>query len=331
MKINKPVKKVFVAQRASLGDTLLSTPTLRAIKEKYPESRTIFLASPSARDILEGHPYVDELIVYEKGDRVFPIIKKIWRSDFALILDYHYRSSLFSWLARIPVRIGRSPLNKSFLTHQVLGTPSSDVYEAENTLAVARYAGIDTMNYKLVMAPLKALEQEKADRLLRTAGIDIEKDKLVVLAPYSLSDLKDWPEENYRQVIGFLKKHGYKPVLVGGKEHRSRASGFRGVYNFVGDTNIRETAYLISLAELVICGCTSVLHFAATTSTKAVAIYGPTTPVQWAPRQGCTPISKFLDCSPCYNTGRECERDKLCVRLVTAEEVMREVSQILKL
>lgn len=325
------MKRIFVADRASLGDTLLATPTLRAIKETYPDSRTIMMASPASKDILDGHPFVDELLLYEKGDSIFPIIKKIWRADLALILDFHYRSSLFAWLACIPRRIGRSSKKQFFLTDQVLGTPNIHTYEVENTLAVARYAGIDTEKTQLVMAPCRANEKQHVKQLLIKNRLDLALQSIVVLAPYSLSYLKDWPEEYYQELINFLVLNQFTVVIVGGKEHRERAERFSDSINMVGLMNIRETTYLISLAKLVVCGCTSVLHFAAATDTPQVAIYGPTSPLQWAPRKNCTVITKKLLCSPCYSTGRECQDDKLCVRQITPVEVCTAVSQVLHL
>lgn len=329
---NKTIKKIFVAQRASLGDTLLSTPTLRAIKETYPDSKTIFLASPAAKDLLDGHPLVDELLVYEKGDSVFPIIKKIWRSDFALILDVSYRSSLFAWLAGIPIRVGRGSKKSFFLTRQLNFPLNIDErYEAENTLDVARFLGINTANFELTISPVQDEEKSNVRKLLSTAGIDLKNDKIVVIAPYSLDDLKDWPPENYQKIIVFLNQHGYKTIIVSGKENRNKAECFLGAYNFAGDTTIRETVYLIQLAKLVICGCTSVLHFAATTNTPTLAIYGPSTPVRWAPRARCAAISKFLKCSPCHNTGRVCPDYKNCIRLITPLEVINETAKILNI
>ena len=323
------MKKIFVSQRGSLGDTLLATPTLRAIKETYPDSKTIVLASPSSREILENHPFVDALIIYNKGDSVFPIIKKIWRSDVALLIDVRYRSSLFAWLAGIPKRIGRGNKKKSFVTDQI-APPDNDTYEVENTLALARYVGIDTKDFSLVMSPATEMEKEHVHLLLREQGV-IENEKIVVIAPYSLSDMKDWPEEYYQQVVDFLTDRKFKLVIVGGKEHHERAQKFQNAINLCGRTGIRETTYLISLADLVICGCTSVLHFAATTKTPQIAIYGPTTPVQWAPRKNCTAITKNLPCSPCYHKGQECQNNKSCVRSIKPEEVLLTISKILEL
>lgn len=323
------MNKIFVSDRASLGDTLLATPTLRAIKETYPDSRTILLASPATRDIVEGHPLVDEVLFYEKGDSIIPIIRKIWRADLALILDFHYRSSFFAWLARIPLRIGRADKAKSFLTHQVMGTPSPERYEAENTLQVARYVGINTNDLSLLMTAPSVGEQTRVRELLAAAGMAVH-EPFVVIAPYSLAELKDWPAAYYQEVIDYLAARKIKVIAVGGKEHRLQADGFLHLINFVGLTNIRETTYLVSLARTVLCGCTSsVLHFASTTSTPLIALYGPTSPQQWAPRSRCHVLSRKFPCSPCYNTGRACLAEKRCLTEIRPDEVCAVINDIL--
>ena len=261
------MKKIFIAHRASLGDTLLATPILRAIKETYPDCQVIHLCSPSAKDMLEGHPYIDKLLTYKKGDPIFPIIKAIWRADLAIILDYHYRSSLFAWLAGIPIRIGRGNKKKSFLTKQVATVISDEMYEAEQTMTVAQAVGIETKNFQLEMAPYRDCEKTKTHSLMTEQGVAIDQDEFLVIAPYSLSDLKDWPQEYYQQLIDYFSNKGYKTVIVGGAEYYQRSLKYTGAINLVGMTGIRETTYLISQARFVVCGCTSVLHFSATTNT----------------------------------------------------------------
>jgi lipopolysaccharide heptosyltransferase II len=323
------MKKIFVAHRASLGDTLLATPTLRAIKETYPDCKVVHLCSPSAKDILEGHPYIDKLLTYKKGDNIFPIIKAIWRADLALILDYHYRSSLFAWLAGIPVRIGRGNKEKSFLTQQVTNDVSEEIYQAAQTMRVAQAAGIETKNFQLEMAPCGDQEKNKVHSLLEQNGIDAMRDKIMVIAPYSLEDIKDWPQAYYQQLMDYYVRRDVKILVVGGPEYYQRAEKFVGAINLVGKTTIRETTYLLSRAALVVCGCTSVLHFAATTRTPSVAIYGPTSPNAWAPRENCHVISHNLSCSPCYHTGRICTDNKRCISEIQPAEVWEVINKLL--
>jgi|GEM_PF-2867816 len=328
------MKKIFVAsQHLNLGDILLETPVFRAIKETYPDCKVIMMAAPPAREILKGHPFIDELIIYSKKDSpitALKYIKKIWHFDLALILDHSYRNGLFAKLAGIPMRIGQSDKkgDKPCLTYEVL-PPKSRVplYEAEKFLNIARVADITTDNYSLSMAPAKESEKAKVHQLLTQNNIN-DTDNFIVIAPYSLSNLKNWPEKNYQVIIDFLQSKNYKVILVSGKENRERAEFFNGCYNFAGLTNIREMTYLISLSQLIICGCTSALHFASTTPTKIIALYGPTSSEQWAPKKNCTVISCNYPCSPCFPFGNTCNINK-CITSISPERVCQEIARTL--
>lgn len=328
------MKRIFVAsQHRNLGDILLLTPVFRAIKETYPDSKVIMMAAPPAREILKGHPLIDELIIYSKKDSSITALKylrKIWHFDLALILDHSYRSGLFAKLAGIPMRIGQSDKkgDKPCLTHEVLPTKSNvPLYEAEKFLNIARVADITTDNYSLCMAPAKESEKAKVHQLLTQNNIN-DTDKFIVIAPYSLSNLKNWPEKNYQEIIHFLQLSNYKVILVSGKENRERAEFFNECYNFVGLTNIREMTYLISLSQLIICGCTSALHFASTTPTKIIALYGPTSSERWAPKKKCTVISSNYSCSPCYPFRDACNKNK-CMTDISPEKVCQEIAKTL--
>lgn len=326
------MKRIFVAsQHHNLGDILLLTPVFRAIKETYPDCKVIMMAAPPARGILKGHPFIDELIIYSKKDSpitAFKYIKKIWHYDLALILDHSYRNGLFAKLAGIPMRIGQSDKkgDKDCLTHEIL-PHQSPLYEVEKFLNIARAAGITTDNYSLSMALAKESEKVKVHQLLIQNNIN-DADNFIVIAPYSLSDLKNWPEENYQEIINFLQSKNYKVIIVSGKENRERADFYNGCYNFAGLTNIRETTYLISLSQLIICGCTSTLHFASTTLTKIIALYGPTSSEQWAPKKNCTVISCNYSCSPCFPFGNICNKNR-CITSISPEKVCQEIERIL--
>lgn len=315
------MKKIFIAQCASLGDTLLSTPLIRAVKNKYPAARILMMASPAGKDILNGNPYIDELLFYTRGDNLLPIVKKVWRSDAALIVDYHYRSSLIAWLARIPQRIGRGSKKNRLLTRQLPAGADYQTYEAEQTLALAEAIGVKADDTSLVLPACSADEEKRVKRMLGTAGLNVEDEQFVTIAPYSLSPLKDWPADYYQNIIDFLTANHRRVVLIGGRGDRSKAERFTNCLNLLGETNIRETALAISWSSLLICGCTFVLHVASTTATPVIALYGPTSPAQWAPRKNCEVVYENYSCSPCYNTGRTCTSFQECLKAIKPEKV----------
>lgn len=309
---------------ASIGDTLLATPVYRALKENFPQSEIISLTSYAGFELLQNNSYIDDLIKYKKGDAVLPVIKKIWRADVAIILDYHYRNALFSFLAMIPKRIGRG---KDFINCRVDGLPA-ETFEPLKYLSLLKPLGISAENLSLTKIIATDSEKIRVDKLI--SEIKNPGQKLVLIVPYSLSPLKDWSAENYREIIRRLKNENYAVAIIGGKNERELIQkNFPDVRNFAGETNLRESAEIISRADLQLSGCTSMLHVCSTTNTPAVAIYGPTNPLQWAPKNNCTVITHNFDCSPCYNVaGKSCDNNR-CIQDISVDEVWTAMKNIL--
>ena len=108
-----------------LGDVIISTGFVKAVREQFPNSKIAFLVSPETADLMHL-PFIDDLIIYEKGMPIFPVIKKIWRYDVALCLDFKYRSALLPFLARIPIRAGLKHKRGIFMTHSVKFPPDKE-------------------------------------------------------------------------------------------------------------------------------------------------------------------------------------------------------------
>lgn len=304
--------------QASIGDTLLATPVYREIKNTYPGAELILVTSHVGQEMLRGNPYIDKLVAYKKGDPWWHVVRDIWRADAALILDFHYRNALYSFLAMIPKRIGRG---KGFINVPVeIGDELKNKYEPYRYLQIAKHIGVEGKSTELGPLCPTAQDEEHVECLLRDNGLG--QGRLVLLAPYSLDSLKDWAPAKYQRLIELLQEEGCSVALTGGKENRQRAEDdFQGAMNLMGETNLRETQYLISRADLLICGCTSVLHISATTDTPSVAIYGPSSPEQWTPKKNCTVISHNFPCSPCHMMKEPPCRDNQCIKSISVEEV----------
>lgn len=320
------MKKIVVMHRASIGDMLLATPVYREIKNTYPHAQLVLVTSYAGKELMQGNPYIDHMMAYEKGDSWLRIVKAIWRADAAIILDHHYRNALFAFLAMIPKRIGRG---KDFVNvHVEPREQTKPIYEPMNHLRLAEFVGVYGKDTSL--EPLCPSEQERKHvrNILRENLV--ESGKLVLMAPYSLDSLKDWEPAKYRETAERLQEKGCAVAIIGGKENRQRAEqDFPGIVNLVGLTNLRETYGLISESDLLLCGCTSVLHICATTATHAVAIYGPSSPASWAPRKNCTVVSREFPCSPCHNIKFPPCNDNQCIKSISVDEVWEQVARLI--
>ena len=321
------MRKICIMHQASIGDTLIATPVYRAVKETYPQCKTVVITSYAGYELLYKNPYIDVLMPYKKGDKIFPIIKAMWRADAALILDYRYRNALYAFLAMIPKRIG---YGKDFINVKV---NNSDPHEFEvlKYLRLAEQIGAYTDNLTLIKPHISSEEIEHVNKLYNEAKGN--NNRLIVIAPYSLAKIKDWKPAKYYEIIERLKSANIVSVILGGKEQTELAAkDFPNAVNLAGKTNLRESAEFIAKADLMICGCTSMLHFCATTDTPSIAIYGPTLPDKWAPRKNCTVITHRLDCSPCYCIeGKTPCQSIRCLNDISIDEVWTAVKNTLHL
>ena len=321
------MKKISIMHQASIGDTLLATPVYRAAKECYPDCKITVITSHAGYELLYKNPYIDKLLPYKKGDAIFPVIKAIWRSEAALILDYRYRNALYAFLSMIPKRIG---YGKDFINVKVKNE-LPEQFEPLKYLRLAEEIGIHTDDLSLTKPYISVEEKGHVNDIYNE--VKGAKKYLVIIAPYSLSQLKDWESAKYRTIIDRLKSSDCAVAVIGSEnQFKLTNKEFSNAVNLAGKTNLRESAELIARADLQICGCTSMLHVCSTTDTPSIAIYGPTIPEQWAPRKNCTVITHRLNCSPCYNVaGRPVCQNNRCIQEITIDEVWTTAKKILNL
>ncbi len=310
------MRKICFMHQASIGDTLMVTPVYRAVKECYPDCKTVVVSSHAGYELMLGNPHIDILLAYRKGDPVLPIIKNIWRADAAVIFDYHYRNALYALLALIPKRIG---YGKDLINVRLRDEPL-ELFEPLKYLAAVKQLGIHTDDIRLTRPVATAEDRAHVDELCRS--FPTSDRKLAVIVPFSLDDIKDWMPESYRELIRRLQAKKCAAVILGGRDQAERAAReFPAAINLCGATNLRESAELIARADVYISGCTSMLHVCSTTDTPAIAIYGPSMPEQWAPKKNCTVITHRFPCSPCHNLKPMTCVDKDCIRAISVDEV----------
>ena len=320
------MRKICIVNCASIGDTLLATPLYRAIKKRYPQCEVVSVLSYAGYELLKGNPYIDVMKRYKKGDSFASIVKAMWKADVAFILDGRYRSALMAFLAFVHKRVGPG---RDFINIHTSGQ-ELDLFEAQRYMDVLKHIGIEDNDLTL-MRPLPTSEEKNHVTELIS---DIRKraEKIVTISPYSLSTLKDWAPEKYNQLIDKLHENDCEVIVVGGKSDMQKSEqDFTNVVDLVGKINLRESSEVIAQADLHLCGCTSMLHVASSVNTTSVAIYGPTSPIQWAPRHNCTVITHNLPCSPCYKKDVYICDNNRCIKDIGIQEVWEAVASNLKL
>jgi ADP-heptose:LPS heptosyltransferase len=327
-------ERILVIQFAGLGDTLMLTPALAALKDRYPTARIDFLTLHGyVAEAFRNHPLIDEIIVLPayagqwivsrfanvSGARlVFAtvrcyaglILKLGWRRyglgiNFGLgDFDRSVGNALMFCL-EAPARIGLPGPGEQLLSDRAevdyLQTERVQSYlDFLKPLGVSAAAGA----YQF---PIDNHDRKTIDLLINDSKIDQSRPIAVVHPGGKLHiNSRRWPAEYFARVCSFLSNEGFEIVLTGDQEDASvcdeiaRSSG-RPLTAIAGRLSFAQTAALLSRSELVITNDTSTLHLAeAVRVPRVVSIFGPTDSSLLAPRnERHTVFRSNLPCAPC--------------------------------
>jgi lipopolysaccharide heptosyltransferase II len=323
---------ILAVRFSSIGDVVLTTPLLRAIRLGYPAARLTALTKDAFVPLLSHNPRLDRVIGFKPGHSLRALASELRSQRFTHLLDLH--DSLRSRALRLLVPGNWSSYPKHRLARSLLIHTKRDAYRdrrpvPERYFSAARGLRIepDGGPPELFWAPEAETEVVDWLRANRAEGLHP-----VALAPGAAHATKRWPTEYWQAVLGKLVAQENPVVLVGGSDDNplcSRlAADFRGrVLNAAGRFGLQQTAALLKRAPVLVSGDTGVMHMATAVGTPLVALFGPTV------RQfGFFPYSQRarvlqvdLGCRPCTSKGGpRCPRGHhRCMRDLTPDMVFQ--------
>ncbi len=278
-------QRILIIRTDRMGDVVLSTPVLTAIKNTWPLSHTTMMIAPYTHDVISGHPDLDEILIDDaKGEHqgvkgLFKLVRLIRskRFDTVLVLHPSTRLAILCWLAGIPNRIGTGYRSYSLLfnTRIMQHRKKSGRHELELNLDLAKAIGanVENIDFKFHI-PEKA--EQRVQMLLEQNKI---KDKpYIVIHPGSGGSALDWPIENFAELANRLINTHNMPVVVTGSASESPlaeaiAQKAIGVIRFDGQLNIKELASVLKHAATVTANSTGPLHLAVATGSNVVGLY----------------------------------------------------------
>jgi heptosyltransferase-2 len=336
-------KRILIIQTAFLGDVILSTPLIKALRELLPDSSISYLLIPETRKVLENNPYLNEILIYDKRNKRGPIYffrmigktKKIG-FDLAVIPHRSFRSALLTYLSRIPKRIGFDNSAGSFLFTDKVNY-RKNVHEIERNLSLLSGFNYHPKNVNPGLFPSPD-NFSYARKLLQDSKIR-EDEKIVGIAPGSVWATKRWIPERFAQVADLLQqKAEVKVVFLGSEEEEKLCKQIAcqmktPSVNLAGKTDILQSAAIISLCRVILSNDSAPVHVASAMKRQVVAIFGSTIPeFGFAPYgEGHVVIQKTMECRPCGIHGKQkCPKKHFnCMKEITTEEVYKAVVSIL--
>lgn len=352
-------RRILAIRLDNLGDVLVTTPAIHAIKASLPDAEITLLASPVGAQAGRLNPDLADVIVYEApwvdpwrrlphdSGRERAAIETLRgrRFDAAVIFTSYRQSSLpaayLCYLADIPLRLAASiDACGSLLTTRHYH-PDRPMHEVERGLDLVGAVGFATDEVDLVLRvpPLVARRMRRWLRGLRASLRRAPSAPVVVVHPGCSMPARTYPPEQFAEALSLLVEAlGAAAVVTGSGAERELVASIvdrlslparRSVQPVAGALTFEELCALIQAADVVVTNNTGPMHVAAAVKTPVVALFALTNPPeQWGPwRVPHRLLYHEVPCRLCYS--RICPLGHECLRLVSAEQIVAAVAELL--
>ncbi len=335
-------RNILIFKVSALGDIILSTPSLRSLRRKFPNANIKVLVDVGFREVLADCPYIDEVITCDfKGrDRGLGFLKLAGRlraEDFDISVDFqnNRKSHLIAFITAIPERYGYHNGKLSFLLNRKISPPRKAVDPVRHQKYVLGLLGITGMDNHLELWP-KQEGETWAERFLESNWL--KKGQKLVAVSLSASrrwKTKNWDMTYFVELADMLaREKGARIVLIGTDEDEedalefTRRSGAKPI-DATGKTNIPRLISLVRRCDALLTGDSAPMHVAAAVGTPFVALFGPTDPKRHLPPAGEHKVLRHkIRCSPCYKPA--CARRVRCMSMIKTEEVFSALIEIMQ-
>jgi len=347
--ITTPGPNILLVRLRLIGDVVLTTPLIRALRRRYPDARITYVVEEAAAQVVRGNRNLTDIVVVPRTRGLarmrddVALARRLRRERFDVAIDLHGgpRAAWLTWASRAPVRIGYRIPGRSWMYTRVVARPRDEAPRptVANQWDLLAPLGLEPPDP--VVDPLEmdadANSAASVERRLQAAGISAGHP-VVVIHVSAGNPFRRWPPDSFEALVVALARrdpsrriiltagpsdaHAAKEIAAGA---RTTLGPFAAAVPDVGEFDLAELRALVARAAVYIGGDSGPLHIAGTTTTPIVALFGPTLAERSMPWRDPRWFAEAVDagpleCRPCRQ--RECAPgDFRCLTRITAEQV----------
>ena len=299
MHVSDQFKRILIIRLAPLGETVLTTPVIQALRQHFTEAYIVYMVAPTREDLVSANPHLNEVITYQSS--VPKLIHQIHQRkfDIAVVLQPTFRLVLLTFLARIPFRVGfETNSGGKWLLHA--SVPNNTVqHETQRYLDVVRTIGIEVADDE----PDVFVDDEGKvwrDDFLESKNLN-DGRPIIGLNPGAATSYRRWSVDNFATLANmFHDTYDAHIIITTGPNEGELAHQVQRQMAFsstiVDDVTLMKLAGLLQRCHLYISNDTGPMHLSTAVKTPTIALFGGSNPNQWGPkwdkhtviaRQGC--------------------------------------------
>ncbi|HLL77013.1 MAG TPA: glycosyltransferase family 9 protein [Pyrinomonadaceae bacterium] len=337
------VRRVLVVRLRSIGDAVLATPALHALRRFLPHAEIDLLLEDWVAPLLENSPDVDRVVTVERDSLKSRIA--VWRTLRAARYDVAYdlhggsTASLLTWASGARHTVGYASYGHARLLKHT-APPSSGlwgrdrIHSAEQQLGLVGWTGVPVTDLPVSRVSVSEEARSRVAERLRLAGIHAGRP-VALFHPAAAFATKTWDSAHFARVADRVSEQGFAVVAVAAPHEAEVLSALssaarRPLVTF-DDLPLPELAALAERAGLFVGNDSGVAHIAAALGVPSVVVFGSSNVTHWRPwtRAPSEVVREELPCAPC--PGYTCSEfaQPECIRRVPAERVMDAVGRVL--
>jgi heptosyltransferase-2 len=344
------LRNVLVMQFWGIGETILTLPAIKALRQRFPKANITVLATPRNKAVYESFNTYSRLKIINLNPFSIAMFILKNRNKFDLVVDMEEYLNISSIIALFvgTKRVGYSHGIRSLLyTDKVVYDDSQHVTETFSELV--RKVGAKHSVSKLEKLIINTNDKKVVENLLNKLGIS-KRDKIIGIVPGAAESAKSrmWPEHNFAKLADKLaEKYKAKIIFVGGGYERNLIANIQDLmkqksWNLAGRITLKQAFYLIELCKLFISNDTGPMHIAAAQGVKTIGLFGPNLPIRFGPfGKNNIPIYRGKVCkySPCINVHKgqipDCLYSRMssdyqkCMKAIKISDVLRAATKLL--
>ena len=340
----KRVERVLVVRLRSIGDTVLTTPSLYALKRFLPHARVDILLEEWVAPVLDGFGYVDKVITLKSNNTMAraAVARQLRASRYDVVYNLHGGTTA-TFLARATGakhRVGYASYQYARLQQHLAPSASflwgkNKTHSVEQQLALVGWTGVPVSDRPPTQLAITKEATQSISARLQSAHLN-QDTQFVLIHPSAAFETKQWSAEKFARITEAVAERGFHAVIITTEKENAVAMRLteesKVAITCFADLSLPEITSLASRARLFVGNDSGIAHIAAAVQTPSVVIFGSSNVDHWRP---WTPVAaeivrEELDCQPCH--GYFCEKfDRPeCIVRVPVERVIAAVDRVLR-
>ena len=337
----RDVRKVLVVRLRSIGDTVLATPSLFALKRFLPNVRVDILVEDWVAPLLDNHPHVDNVIVLEREGLMtkMRVARELRAAKYDVVYNLHggTTATFLTCATGARFRVGFQSYQYGQLHNHRAPSPlaiwnQQKTHSVEQQLALLGWTGVPVTDRPPTHLGISPRAAVSVNSLLIDAGI--RDQKIAMIHPAAAFATKQWATQNFARVVEFLAERGFTSVAIAGPNEQVLLDTLRSEtsVNVVKlALSLPEVTALAARSQLFVGNDSGIAHIAAAVGAPAVVVFGSSNIAHWRPWSSgpAEVVFEEMPCQPCH--GYFCEQfaQPECILRVPVNRVTAAIDRVL--